>query len=966
MSLTISPSNSNFESKTNTSPATDINSDISSNNLSETSSFLKSSPMLDQYLALKNQVPQAVLLFRSGDFYEMFGKEALKMAAVLDIRQTTRNKNDPDNSVELCGFPYRSSKTYIQKLLKLGYKVAIAEQMQSSKDPTVKGLIKRQIVKIYTPGCQDEISDEEEQNFIVAVYQNPGSTTWTVLVSDVSTGELKISTCRDDQSVLDLIYYIKPKEILARKFILEEMKDILKTYLNYNKYLCFSIMEEEPLRNNYYQQEVVQKICARNQESLSIMDKCQGSYPLLAGFIKYLEFLHINTDRFLSIKPIKEPDTMVLTEIERRDLELFETIRTSKTTGSLYYEIKRTLTPVGSRLLRRWILYPLMNLDEIKKRQDACESLINIFKNNMDVFFKLKEILTGFSDLERLAIKLTTGVLSSTQILTLRSSLLKTVDLFNLMQSIKDRLSCLLSFRIEDLSLFNNALDLFNLMIKEDASDIGHGDLFIKEGYDPELDEYNNLSKHGETKILEYEKKLREDLDFPLKIKKHASMGLMIEVSKNKSDRVPSYFIKRQSMTNFDRYSTDDLSKLSTDILSAEEMSLQKEQQLFLDFISKLKPFYVDLIKISQAVSCIDVIFSFAQCSMELNYIRPIFSQRIHIEGSRHPSIERLIGDSFTSNNITIEDPSRIMLITGPNMGGKSTVMRQVALSVILAQIGSFVPASYCELPIFDRIFTRVGASDDISAGQSTFMVEMSQTASILRNATKRSLIILDEIGRGTSTQDGLALASAILEDLSINKKAYCFFTTHYHELVSFSTQFSNISIYQTQVIQENSKVMFTHKLIPGACGKSFGIEVAKLAGIPQNVIKRATALQNIYLGTNHIPQKENESDSESKSESTTTSSSTSISELLEQKSSLDINSSKNLDSNTISLNKASSTKLPGCLFKDSTDKITQILDKLRTININKTTPIKALTILDDMKSLINDDQTKNQLSLFE
>ncbi len=910
----------------------------------ESTSFLKTSPMLDQYVSLKNQVPDAVLLFRSGDFYEMFGKEATEMAQVLDIRQTSRNKNDPDNSVELCGFPHRSSKTYIQKLLKLGYKVAIAEQMQSAKDPTVKGLIKRQIVKIYTPGCQDDMGDEEEQNYILAIYQEPTQKSWIVLISDISTGELRLSTCIDERAIIDIVSYLKPKEILSRRFLLDQIKELLTSYLNYNKNLCFSIMEEEPLRNSYYQSEVITKICGKDKQSLSLINNTNGAQALIAGFIKYLHFLHINTDRFLSIKPIKDPDTMVLTETERRDLELFETIRTAKTVGSLFHEIKRTSSPMGTRLLRKWILYPLMDQEKIKLRQDACSSFINLSKMNRDTFTNIKEIMSGFPDMEKLAIKLTSGYLNINQILSLKEALIKSKKLYQLLNSSKDNFSVLILSTLKGLSGYNQALSIFYNMIKENASEIGLGDRLIKEGYDQDLDNYNNLNKHGESKILDYESKLRVSLDLPLKIKRHATMGLLIEVSKNKTDRVPEFFIKRQSMTNCDRYSTDDLSKLSADISSSQELSLQREAELYQEFISKLRTCYIDLINISTSVSIIDVLLSFAECAIELNYNRPSFTDRICLTGSRHPSIERMVGYSFTANDITIEGESKIMLITGPNMGGKSTVMRQVALTAIMAQIGSFVPATSAELPIFDRIFTRVGASDDISAGQSTFMVEMSQTASILRHATKRSLIILDEIGRGTSTQDGLALASAILEDLSINKKAFCFFTTHYHELVYFSKSFSNICVYQTQVLEENSKVIFTHKLVPGASGESFGIEVARLAGIPQHVLNRALDLQSSYR---------------SRIDSTSDSSTESLDTQIKEN---EVN--KNQEIYEPSKNK-SNVSIPSCLFQDETDKFLKVIDKLRTININRTTPIKALTILDDIKAMI-DSSSSSQQNLFD
>ncbi len=910
----------------------------------ESTSFLKTSPMLDQYITLKNQVPDAVLLFRSGDFYEMFGKEATEMAQVLDIRQTSRNKNDPDNSVELCGFPHRSSKTYIQKLLRLGYKVAIAEQMQSSKDPTVKGLIKRQIVKIYTPGCQDDMGDEEEQNYILAIHQDPTQNSWIVLISDISTGELRVSTCNDEKAIVDLVCYLKPREILSRRFLLDQIKDFLASYLSYNKNLCFSIMEEEPLRNTYYQSDVITKICGKDKQSLLLIDSTTGAKALVAGFIKYLEYLHINTDRFLSIKPIKDPDTMVLTETERRDLELFETIRTAKAVGSLFHEIKRTSSPMGTRLLRKWILYPLMDQEKIKLRQDACSSFINLSKINFDTFTGIKEIMSGFPDIERLAIKLTSDYLNINQIISLKEALIKTKKLYQLLDSNKNEFSSLILSTLKGLSGYTQALSIFNKMIKENASEIGVGDRLIKEGYDSDLDKYNNLNKHGESKILDYESELRVSLDLPLKIKRHATMGLLIEVSKNKTDRVPEFFIKRQSMTNCDRYSTDDLSKLNADISSSQELSVQREAELYQEFISKLRTCYIDLINISKSVSMIDALFSFAECAIELNYNRPTFSDRINLVGSRHPSIERMVGSNFTANDIKIEGDSRIMLITGPNMGGKSTVMRQVALTAILAQIGSFVPATSSELPIFDRIFTRVGASDDISAGQSTFMVEMSQTASILRHATKRSLIILDEIGRGTSTQDGLALASAILEDLSVNKKAFCFFTTHYHELVYFSKNFSNICVYQTQVLEENSKVIFTHKLIPGASGESFGIEVARLAGIPQHVLNRASDLQSSYR-----PHSKLESSDKS---------STCITEKKEP----DINTTPQI-SDPVKTKPAVS--IPSCLFQDETDKFLKIIDKLRTININRTTPIKALTILDDIKTMI-DSSSSSQQNLFD
>ena len=777
-------------------------------------------PMLQQYFALKKQCGDAVLFFRMGDFYEVFGDDALTVAPLLNILLTNRNRNE---KMPFCGVPHHSYKPHVRKLIELGFKVAIAEQI-THNTAAGDGIIGREIVKIITPGLHNDLDslDDDKPNYFVSLYEEPQTRQWSVLLAEVSTGELRLGTLPEAQLAFDFVRKNAPSEILARAFQHQKIKDNLPATS-----VLLSTMPEIVVSDNHQREQVLRESFAAAMLAPLADDKTARTN--LAAFALYLRQNYFKPDNFLHIKPLLDKQEMDLAANVIRDLELFVTIQTRSTKGSLYSVVNNTLTPMGARLLRYALAHPLTNRRRLKARLEAVTELV---KRGYQELRDLRQLLQGFPDLERLSNQVFNGNAQPAQLVAMRTALAKVNTLAE--QHVKTLLG-------KDQADLAKVQQLLGEALQERGGRLGVGTEVFRPQYDQELGQYIDLANSGEEKISDYEQLLKDSSDIPnLKVKRHRQLGLMIEVSKSQIAKVPEHFTLRQSMVNCGRYSTTELIELDNALNNALGQAIAKEEELYQQLLEKLQHYHQPLLRLSEAVAAFDLYQSHAFTAVKENWCCPQLGDDIALQGCRHPVVEKLLGTHrFVPNDIALTCEAKTMLITGPNMGGKSTAMRQVALCAVLHQSGAYVPATTATLPLFDNVFTRIGASDNITAGQSTFMVEMSETATILRESSSRSLVIVDEIGRGTSTSDGLALAQAILENLT-RVCCFCLFSTHFHELVPATTKLTGIITMQTEVQKDS---WFTHKLIPGSCSNSFGIEVARQAGVPAAVLQRATKL---------------------------------------------------------------------------------------------------------------------------
>lgn len=892
--------------------------------MTEKTTATEMTPMMRQYFELKKQAHDAILFFRMGDFYEIFDTDALEVAPKLELVLTSRERGD-QKRVPFCGVPHHSAKNYWIKLIKMGYKVALADQTQDPK--LTKGLVERKIVKTLTPGSIDELEGLEQHraNYLAAFYEEPSSKRWAALICDVSTGELRLGGLEREEDIVMLIEKYLPKEILARSFYHAELKKVLedRTYL---PEIVLSGLPEAILRNKSEQVKLINHLFhSRDGFEALPCGPVAGGPDLLASVFAYLKALGINLENFTTVHPINEPKTMQVDETMIRDLELFESSRLRQLKGSLFSEINHTSSPMGARRLAKYLAAPLVDESLIKQRQDA----VRFFYESPKLSTELRQIFMHMPDLRRLATRIVNKKASPQELASVRISLEKATSAFQMIMK-TDTKSSLIKSQCESLKLAIAPLKLLQSALCEQPQRLGFGDQVFSPGYDSILDQACDLVRNGSSKIKQYEQALRDKTGISsLKIKNHKSFGLLIEVTKSNLSRVPDEFIRRQTMVNNERFVTAELTELDQCLASANEKAVEREAHLYgvlLDRLCEQKEIFQ---QVSEALAIIDVALGLAYLAKTKNYCCPQQSRNkeIELQGARHPVVESFVGiHKFTPNDFYLSGTQKHVLITGPNMAGKSTFMRQLALIAILHQTGSFVPAKKAKLPIFDRIFTRVGASDDLARGQSTFLVEMSETATILREATARSLVILDEVGRGTSTQDGLAIARAVLADLAERINCFSFFATHYHELASFAGQYESVRLLQTEVVEEQKQLTFTHRLIEGASGHSFGIEVAKLAGLPRQVIERARG----YLDTSPPT-------SQVKGE---VSHETPVSLPLEKHF-----------GNPDSQNQ----------FQEG--HLAEISKRLEKLNIRRTTPLQALNILNDLKDLLTHQQS---LGLFD
>lgn len=793
-------------------------------------------PMMEQYMKIKENYKDAILFFRLGDFYEMFYEDAVIAAKELEIALTGKDCG-LDERAPMAGVPYHAADFYIDKLIKKGYKIAICEQLE---DPSkVKGLVKRDVTRIYTPGTVINLKsmDEKTNNFLISVYKNKNN--YGISSVDVTTGDLyatEIRNCKDLKKIYDEIIRYEPAEIISNE-------DFLKN----NKYIKV-IKSKNCLINKYEniskEEDKIKLLESQFNKSINELGIADKYYTImsLAALLSYLNELqkvplkHINKIFFY-----EDNSFLMLDSSSIKNLEIIESNKTKSRKGSLLGVLDKTTTPMGSRLLRKWLEEPLIDKEKIEWRLNAVEELLKDFKSRLE----LKEALNKIYDLERLSSKIVYQNINAKDFISIKLSL-KNLPLIK--QILKRFNSDLLTHIYTNLDTLQDVYELIDISIKEEPSiQLKEGNL-IKDGFNDTVDKLRKASIEGKNWIANLEINEREKTGIKnLKVGYNKVFGYFIEVTKSNLTQVPERYIRKQTLANAERYITPELKEIEENILGAEEKLIELEYELFNNIREQIE-LQIDRIQSSaKYIAIIDVLISLAEVAESNKYIKPIinYNDKIIIREGRHPVIETISDEVFVSNDITIGNDNPIMIITGPNMAGKSTYMRQIALIVLMAQIGSFVPASYAEIGIVDKIFTRVGASDDLFSGQSTFMVEMSEVANILNSATDKSLIILDEVGRGTSTYDGMSIAHAVLEYIHDNIKAKTLFATHYHELTELENKMSGVKNYNISVEERNEDIIFLRKIVPGGADKSYGIQVSRLAGLPESVVMRAKDILN-------------------------------------------------------------------------------------------------------------------------
>jgi DNA mismatch repair protein MutS len=792
----------------------------------------KITPMLKQYLEVKRAHPDKLVLFRMGDFYETFFEDAYTSSKVLNITLTTRNKND-ENPVPLAGFPYHALDNYLDKLIKAGLKVAICEQVEDPK--TAVGLVKRDITEIITPGAilDQNLIDKHENNFLCSVYYEKNADIIGLAALDISTADFRFTELTEEDFVSEL-QRLHPAEIIvssttAEKRLLEklgEFKPVLTVFDNWQ----FQPSEALQLLKKHFK--------VKSLESFGAHDKNIGATAAGAA-LAYVQSLYKNDLKHIaSLHYYSLSSYMQLDEVTRRNLELLKSMRYGNRSGSLIDIIDQTMTPMGSRLLQHWLLNPLLDVQEITARQDVIAVLLHGFPYLKDLRVKLKDI----GDISRLISKIGSQRINPREIIALQSYLLVLKEISDILTSFESELTTHWANQIKQFDDLIEKID--NAFNERPPLSITEGGMF-KKGYHPELDELLLLSHDGKSWIAQLEDDERKKTGIPtLKVGYNKVFGYYIEVTAAHRSKVPDYYIGKQTLVNAERFISPRLKEYEAKVLSAEERIKSLEYELFKEFRIYLADQISRLQNLSEIVALIDVFGSLAFVAYQNDYCRPVFTEEcsLDISNGRHPVIEKLLtGEEFIPNDTLLNsEDNRIAIITGPNMAGKSTYLRQIGLIVILAQMGSYVPAKNIQLPVFERIFTRVGASDNLAQGQSTFLVEMIETANILHSATPDSLILLDEIGRGTSTFDGLSLAWSIVEYIEKYVSAMTLFATHYHELTELENLYPAVKNYNIAVKEWQDQMIFLRKIERGGADQSYGIQVARLAGIPDKVVRRA------------------------------------------------------------------------------------------------------------------------------
>ncbi|HHW47439.1 MAG TPA: DNA mismatch repair protein MutS [Clostridiaceae bacterium] len=792
-------------------------------------------PMMQQYLDLKEQYKDCILFFRLGDFYEMFFKDAEIASRELEITLTGRDCGLEERA-PMCGVPFHAADSYISRLINKGYKVAICEQVE---DPALaKGIVKREVIRVVTPGTVFDSSmlDERKNNYLMSVYKY--GCFFGISIVDVSTGEFSstnISWGNTVNKLLDEIAKYSPSEIIANSSFFDDTGLVENIRKRFNVYL--SRFNDEYFETDY----AIGKIRSQFEKSELLDREYELEINASGALLEYLEQTQkVNLNHIQNITSYKIEEFMIIDASTRRNLELTETMRERSRKGSLLWVLDRTVTSMGGRLIRKWIEQPLINVADINERLEAVREMKEKFMVRMEI----RELLKRVYDIERLMGKVVIGNANGRDLVALKNSIGQVPYIKSLLEQCESSLN---KRNYEQIDTLEDIYELIDKSIVDDPPvTITEGGI-IKNGYNDDVDKYRKATIEGKNWVAALENQEREKTGIKnLRVGFNKVFGYYIEVTKSNYSQVPPEYIRKQTLANCERYITQELKEIEDTILGAEEKLIALEHQLFLDIRNKIASQVRRIKNTARCLSEIDVICSLAEVADRESYTMPEISteDRIEITDGRHPVVEKMLGDSsFVPNDTLLDmDENRISIITGPNMAGKSTYMRQVALIVLMAQIGSFVPAKSAKIGIVDKIFTRVGASDDLASGQSTFMVEMSEVANILENATPRSLLILDEIGRGTSTFDGLSIAWSVIEYISDKEKIGCrtLFATHYHELTELEGKLTGIKNYCISVEKNGDDIIFLRKIIRGGADDSYGIQVARLAGVPELVINRA------------------------------------------------------------------------------------------------------------------------------
>ena len=792
-------------------------------------------PMMQQYMDTKSQYPDCILFYRLGDFYEMFFEDAVTASRELEITLTGKSCGLEERA-PMCGIPYHAVDNYLNKLVSKGYKVAICEQMEDPKQ--TKGLVKRDVVRIVTPGTNlaAQALDETKNNYLMCIVYIADR--YGLSIADVTTGDYFVTELPDSAKLIDELYKFMPSEIICNEsFYMSGMDlDDLRNRLGIAVY---------SLDSWYFDDAICRKKLLEHFHVSSFAGLGLGDYDcgiISAGaLLQYLlETQKNNLSHLTHITPYVTGKYMMLDSSTRRNLELTETLREKQKRGSLLWVLDKTKTAMGARTLRKYVEQPLIEKAEIQKRLDAVEEL----KNEAISREEIREYMAPIYDMERLITRITYGSANPRDLTAFRSSLEMLPPIHYILEEMK---SPLLAGIREDMDTLEELCTLIKEAIIDDPPLAMKEGGIIRDGYNEEADALRHAKSDGKDWLAKLEEEEREKTGIKnLKIKYNKVFGYYLEVTNSYKNMVPDYYSRKQTLANAERYITPELKELEDTILGAEDKLYALEYELYSAVRNRIAGEVERIQKTAKAVAELDVFTSLALVAERSNYVRPNINEKgiIHIKDGRHPVVERMIpNDMFISNDTYLDDKKqRISIITGPNMAGKSTYMRQAALIVLMAQLGSFVPASSADIGLVDRIFTRVGASDDLASGQSTFMVEMTEVANILRNATSRSLLILDEIGRGTSTFDGLSIAWAVVEYISDSHLlgAKTLFATHYHELTELEGKIENVNNYCIAVKEKGEDIVFLRKIVKGGADKSYGIQVAKLAGVPDTVIDRA------------------------------------------------------------------------------------------------------------------------------
>ena len=797
----------------------------------------KFSPMMQNYLKTKEDYKDCILFYRLGDFYEMFFDDAITASRELELTLTGKDCGQEERA-PMCGIPYHAAETYVARLISKGYKVAICEQLEDPK--TAKEIVKRDVIRVVTPGTviESNLLEEKKNNYIMAIYKN--GIYFGMSVCDLSTGDFRMTQIRDTNNfamLMDEISRYSPSEIVVNELMFNSTEEIIKIKERFETY----ISKSNGFSQNVNEIKERSRIVNEDDKEIEKLDEYILAITAANGLIAYLVDTQKNNLEYLNKILLYNTSKYMSLDINaRRNLEITEKLRDKSKKGTLLWVLDKTSTSMGGRLLRRWLNDPLVDECHINRRLESVKELKEDIILRGDIVDSLKKVY----DIERLASKISYGSANGRDLISLKNSTAQLPGIKTILSKAKSQMLKDLYGELDELQDIYAIID--KAIVDEPPISVKEGGL-IKLGYDEEIDRLKTATTDGKNWVLKLEAEEREKTGIKgLKVGFNKVFGYFIEVTKSNLSQVPDRYIRKQTLANCERYITEDLKRLENEILGAEEKVINLEYNAFVEIRDEIEKNVQRVQKSANIISILDVLASFATVADDMNYVMPTVDNSgiIDIKDGRHPVIEKIIGGSEFVPNDTYLDKgeNRLSIITGPNMAGKSTYMRQVALITLMAQCGSFVPASYAKIGVVDKIFTRVGASDDLSMGQSTFMVEMMEVATILKEATQNSLVILDEIGRGTSTYDGLSIAWAVAEYISDKEKcgAKTLFATHYHELIQLEEKLEGVKNYSIAVKEKGEDIIFLRKIISGGTDESYGVHVAKLAGVPKAVTTRA------------------------------------------------------------------------------------------------------------------------------